>query len=134
MIITRETDYAMRTIRVLSNGEQLNIKQICEIENIPVQFAYKILKKLSAEKIIKIIRGAGGGYCLQADLNKLTMYDIVKAIENSDNYNCVNICLKNENCCSNNEGERYCKMNEEFKRLNDIIEKELKKFPFIKFI
>ncbi len=134
MLITRETDYAMRTVRALAGGKRLNIKQICELENIPVQFAYKILKKLSEKNILRIIRGAGGGYCLEADLNVLTMYDILIAIENDEDYNGVNSCLKNGVVCSNNNCDKHCKMNLEFKRINKVLEEELKRVPFINFI
>lgn len=134
MLITRETDYAMRTVRALAGGKRLNIKQICELENIPVQFAYKILKKLSEKNILRIIRGAGGGYCLEADLNVLTMYDILIAIENDEDYNGVNSCLKKGVVCSNNNCDKHCKMNLEFKRINKVLEEELKRVPFINFI
>ena len=134
MLITRETDYAMRTVRALAGGKRLNIKQICEAECIPVQFAYKILKKLSEKNILKIIRGAGGGYCLEADLNTLTLYDILVAIENEDDYNSVNLCLKKGVECINNSNGKHCKMNREFRRINAVLEEELKKVPFIELI
>lgn len=134
MLITRETDYAMRTVRALSGGKRLNIKQICEAENIPIQFAYKILKKLSEKNIIKIIRGAGGGYCLEADLQTLTIYDILIAIENEADYNSVNLCLKDGVSCIHNSNGKCCKMNKEFRRINSVLKEELKKVPFIELI
>ena len=39
MLITRETDYALRTLRALSCGEKMTQKAICEQEAIPAQFA-----------------------------------------------------------------------------------------------
>ena len=46
MMITRESDYAIRIIRALKDGELLPLEQICQRELVPKQFAYKILKKL----------------------------------------------------------------------------------------
>ena len=44
MIMTRETDYAVRILRALSCGERMTVRQVCDLELVPVQFAYKILK------------------------------------------------------------------------------------------
>lgn len=42
MIITRETDYAIRILRALADWEQKNIREISDEQMIPRQFAYKI--------------------------------------------------------------------------------------------
>ena len=47
MIMTRESDYAVRILRALAGGEKMTVGRICEAEFVPVQFAYKILKKLA---------------------------------------------------------------------------------------
>ena len=49
MIMTRETDYAVRILRALSCGERMTVRQVCDLELVPVQFAYKILKKLEKQ-------------------------------------------------------------------------------------
>lgn len=61
MIITRETDYAIRILRSLADWEQKNIREISDEQLIPRQFAYKISKKLEQAGYIEIIRGAQGG-------------------------------------------------------------------------
>ena len=47
VLITRETDYALRVLRALSEGEQLTAGDISEQQMVPKPFAYKIIKKLS---------------------------------------------------------------------------------------
>ena len=47
MLITRETDYALRMLRVLLDGEKHSAAEMAETELIPMQFAYQILRKLS---------------------------------------------------------------------------------------
>ena len=47
VLITRETDYALRILQSLLNGEKKSVGEISEQELIPQQFAYKIMKKLS---------------------------------------------------------------------------------------
>jgi len=79
MLITRETDYALRILRALSCGEQKSIPLICEEEQVPKQFAYKILKKLSSAGLVQIARGAAGGCRLSADPRQVTLYDLMAA-------------------------------------------------------
>ena len=62
MLITRETDYALRILRTLQNEKQLTAAEIAKEEQIPQQFAYKILKKLKTGHLVNIYRGITGGY------------------------------------------------------------------------
>lgn len=80
MIMTRETDYAVRILRALSCGERLTVRQVCDSELVPVQFAYKILKKLASCGYVEIFRGQEGGCRLKADLNELSLYDLMRCI------------------------------------------------------
>ena len=60
MLITRETDYALRMLRVLLDGEKHSAAEMAETELIPMQFAYQILRKLSAGELVQVSRGAAG--------------------------------------------------------------------------
>ena len=51
MLITRETDYALRMLRVLLDEEKHSAAEMAETELIPMQFAYQILRKLSAGEL-----------------------------------------------------------------------------------
>jgi len=68
MLITRETDYALRMLRVLLDGEKHSAAEMAETELIPMQFAYQILRKLSAGELVQVSRGAAGGCRLSCDL------------------------------------------------------------------
>ena len=81
MLFTRESDYAVRIVRALKDGGRLNIKTICEKEDIPEAFGYKILKKLANAGVISITRGAMGGYSLQKPVTELTLYDVIVSVE-----------------------------------------------------
>ncbi|NCB62271.1 MAG: Rrf2 family transcriptional regulator [Clostridia bacterium] len=76
MLMTRETDYALRILRALADGEQRSIEEISRAEAAPKQFAYKIIKKLQKAGWLAIARGAEGGCRLRADLNQVTLYDL----------------------------------------------------------
>ena len=77
MLITRRSDYAMRICRVLHDGKVHNVREICQAEEIPKAFAYKILRELEMAGLVKSERGNQGGYYLNRPLSELTLYDVV---------------------------------------------------------
>lgn len=81
MLITRETDYALRILRALSSGRCLTVGELSEQESLPQNFAYKIAKKLEKAGLIRIIRGTSGGCQIEADLKKVSLYDLSGAME-----------------------------------------------------
>lgn len=89
MIMTRETDYAVRILRALKDGDQLTAGQLAEGEYIPMPFTYKILKKLAQAGYVEIFRGAEGGCRLSADLDKISLFELIKCI-NEDIF--INAC------------------------------------------
>ena len=57
MVITRETDYALRILRALLDGKLHTAGQIAQDELLPQAFAYKILKKLEKAGLVEVVRG-----------------------------------------------------------------------------
>ena len=96
MLITRETDYALRILRALAGGEQLTAGELADGEQVPQQFAYKILKKLQKGHLVDIQRGASGGCSLSADLRNVSLFDLIQVME-ADNY--VAPCMEPEHQC-----------------------------------
>ena len=153
MIMTRESDYAVRILRALAGGEKMTVGRICEAELVPVQFAYKILKKLAkcgyvegriceaelvpvqfAYKILKklakcgyveIFRGAEGGCRLSADLGALTLYDLLRCID-EDLF--VNACMSPDyECAWRGAHCGECRFHSNLAGLQRVIEDELKR-------
>ena len=56
MLFTKESDYAIRVIRALQDGGKKTIKELCELEQIPSAFGYKILQKMNKSGLIEIRR------------------------------------------------------------------------------
>ncbi|GHU64533.1 Rrf2 family transcriptional regulator [Clostridia bacterium] len=81
MLITRETDYAIRALRALSDGHKRTLAEICEKEIVPHQFGYKILKKLALAGYVVIKRGKEGGYTLAEGVRDKTMLDLTTVME-----------------------------------------------------
>ena len=122
MLFTRESDYAIRIVRALKDEEKLTIKTICERELLPEAFAYKIIKKLAKSDIVEIKRGANGGYSLKKDLNELTLYDVIIAVEpDFAVMECIN------NFCSRNGANGMCKVHKELIYIQNQVEMLLKR-------
>ena len=124
MVITRETDYALRILRALSDGKQATAEEICEKEILPKQFVYKIIKKLEKVNLIQIIRGVHGGYRLIGDLSKVSMLDLINIM---DSEVIINACVRPGYRCGLKEVDgKTCKVHLEIQKLQDTIEKELR--------
>lgn len=123
MLMTRESDYAVRIMRALSCGRLLTVKVICEQEAIPTQFAYKILKKLSNANLIRIVRGAAGGYELIKDLAEISLLDLMVAVGEEG---VVNACIKpGYECTWRGQDGRPCRVHAELARVQKALDKEL---------
>lgn len=104
MFITKETDYALRILRALADGEQRTAVSLAESEQIPLQFAYKILKKLEKGGVLQIVRGADGGCHLTIGLDQITLYRLMK-IMGEDAF--LSSCMRPEYQC------QWCQAHEE---------------------
>ena len=122
MIITRRSDYAMRICRVLHDGKVHNVREICQAEEIPKAFAYKILRELEMAGLVKSERGNQGGYYLNRPLSELTLYDVVNITEDDL---AILHCMKEE--CNRNPDSMPCKVHQEIERIQNILIDELKK-------
>ena len=122
MLITKECDYGIRTIRALSSGTKKTAQEICEAEHIPLKFAYKILKKLQIAGLVKNKRGPEGGYILDKPLNTFTMYDIITAV---DERLFLMECMRDGAECPNN-AKTPCTVHHEVGRYQQILINEMK--------
>lgn len=125
LLITRETDYALRVLRVLSGVEQATTKDICDEELLPQQFVYKIIKRLNRAGLVGVSRGSGGGCRLTADLKTVSLYDLAKIMD-SDNCvcECVQPCYR---CAAQEKRGEPCATNRQFREIQNILDEELKK-------
>jgi len=123
MFLTKECDYGIRIIRALADNKKKSVQTICEIEHVPLQYAYKILKKLERGGLVKSWRGPDGGYRLIKSPRSFTMYDVVAAI---DGKLFVSECLNEEQNCTRNTPETPCSVHFELARIQALIIEEMK--------
>ncbi len=109
MVITRATEYAVRTVIYLAQQPQNDIilkKDICRTQDVTPAFLTKILQPLIKAGIVTSQRGVGGGFLLAKDPNEITMLDILQAEEGQLK---LNHCLVDTNFCARNG---YCSAHE----------------------
>lgn len=98
---TKEVDYSIRLLIALSKFKKekfLSLHNFSQDSKISFLFLQRIAKKLREAGLIKSIKGAQGGYQLSVDFKKITVKNLVEALEGE--YAVVN-CLKKGCECSN---------------------------------
>jgi len=125
VLITRETDYALRILQSLLNGEKKSVGEISEQELIPQQFAYKIIKKLSQAGFVQILRGADGGCRLACDLDKVSLFDLMAVTES---HYAVNSCMDPAYHCPRREKKGRCIIHSRLVGVQQRLDEELRSY------
>ncbi len=82
MIISRETDYAIRILRALADGHIHPMGELFEKEYVPTRFGYKIVNKLRDAGMVACTKGRTGGCQLLADLHEVSLFDVIEVMGN----------------------------------------------------
>ncbi len=130
MYITQEVDYAMRIVHCLAkNGCRRDARKISEEVDVTLRFSLKILGKLSAAGIVNSFKGNRGGYELANTPDKITMKDVLCAVEGPY---VMNRCLTDKECrCTAADG---CGFQKVFARISADINRELDAVNFASLI
>ena len=125
LLITRETDYALRILRTLSDGQHITTEGICKRELLPQQFVYKILKKMERAGYVQITRGTDGGCRLIADLNSKSLYDLIEVMEAEKR---ISSCMQPGFVCEwrLSHGTR-CTVHNRLMQIQSVLDTELRK-------
>ena len=105
MDISRKTDYALRMLSMLAEGEDsiLSVRTDAETVDVPYSFARSIQHGLAQAGIIESLRGVRGGMRLKVDPKDVTIRQIVEAVQGPLVMNdCTaedGICPRMDECC-----------------------------------
>jgi Rrf2 family protein len=82
-LITRETDYAIRTIRcvVESNMGLVTVRELEKCLDMPRPFLRKILQALNKKGIFESFKGKGGGFKLSLPPEKISLIDVIETFQ-----------------------------------------------------
>lgn len=131
MIITKETDYALRILRSLADNSKMTITEICESELLPQQFVYKIAKKLAKGGLIDIVRGVGGGCHLSCDLHDVSLYDLIAIIDGDKP---ISACMQPSYDCPWRHKHHICRVHNHLGRLQREINEKLQAYSLYQLL
>ena len=100
MKLKNEIEYVFRILNYLSLQDKDRIvtsTEIAENENIPHLFSIRVLKKMEKKGLLKIFKGANGGYKLNKEPKDITLRDAVETIVDKVNFKeltCPHVDLK----------------------------------------
>jgi FeS assembly SUF system regulator len=114
--ISRLTDYATGIVLYLQNNNELHSTDaIAKAVNLETPTVSKVLKLLTKANILNSIRGANGGYKLVKGEAKISLYDVINAIEGNS---AITDCSNTDSFCSHEQG---CDTRSGWQKVNDDI-------------
>ena len=103
MQLTRAADYAVRVMIHLAGlppETRASRTELAVAAECPEQFLSKVLQSLTRAGLVQSHRGNTGGFELPSSHRRVTMLDVVEAIEGPMR---LNICLNTERACTRQE-------------------------------
>ncbi|KPK76193.1 MAG: hypothetical protein AMJ79_07740 [Phycisphaerae bacterium SM23_30] len=98
-LLRHNTDYAFRMMGNLAgkfNEKVVPVRVLAQEEQVSYQFACKILQKLHEAGLVASIMGPKGGYRLSRPPDRITMLEIIKAVQGNV---AVNQCTVDWDVC-----------------------------------
>jgi Rrf2 family protein len=123
MLVTRETDYAVRTILYLAKerNRTASVTEVAQAMRIPKSFLAKILQRLVKSKILTSTRGVNGGFQLAQKASDISLLSIMEAIQGPAG---INLCAIDSRKCKLSAG---CSVHPVWVDIRKEVERRLKK-------
>ncbi len=98
MLVTRETDYAVRTILYLArdSSRMASVTEVARAMHIPKSFLAKILQRLVRSHILSSMRGVKGGFTLARRPTEISLLDVLESIQGPAG---INVCAIDSRRC-----------------------------------
>ncbi|MEG1512920.1 MAG: Rrf2 family transcriptional regulator [Raoultibacter sp.] len=123
MQLRATTDYAIRAILFLTEeGRICSSREIAEAMKIPRDYFIRLTKELRDAGLINAHPGRYGGYSLAQHPSKITLLDIVSAMEDMTN---ISGSLGKEDPCTHGENHK-CPLHLSYKLIREGVEQSLR--------
>ncbi len=98
MLVTRETDYAVRTVLYLAknNSRRVSVTEIAEAMHIPKSFLAKLLQRLVRNHVLQSSRGVNGGFELTRKASAISLLEIMEVMQGPA---AINVCAIDSGRC-----------------------------------
>ncbi len=114
-MFSKTCEHAIRALIFIAkksnDGARVGIKEIAQGTDAPEQFIAKILHELTRHKLVRSLKGPGGGFYLDEPLLNNNLANVVKAIDGDRLFTGCGLGLKN---CSET---KPCPLHNEFKKI-----------------
>ena len=124
MVMTLETDYAVRIVEMLAvSNKKIDAHTISDETHVPLRFALKILRKLVSGGLIVSYKGARGGYMLAREPGKITLRQVIESVEGPY---MISRCQQDEYACSHTA----CRFHQIYDEISSIVRTKLDSYTF----
>lgn len=123
MKISTRTRYGLRLLVCLAGreqGELIQVREIARRENIPAKYLEQIIRPLKKAGMLKVVRGARGGYSMGRRPEEISVKEVFDVLENGTY---LIDCLKSEGVC---ERKASCSTYGFWDNFNQVINEYLK--------
>jgi len=125
--ISRQTDYAARLVlhlACLEPGTRVSIAEISKTRLLPAPFTRRIVGDLVREGILHTVRGTGGGISLARPASRISLLDILNAVEGGV---MLNACMEGGKPCVFSQG---CLVQQAWGDATDLLQRHLATVTF----
>jgi Rrf2 family protein len=104
--LSKKVEYGLISLMHMDsvqNGDLATARELSDLYNIPAELLGKVLQSLVRGHLIVSAQGAKGGYRLACDLQRITLGEVVEAVEGPMR---ITVCQDDPSCC-----DQYSKCN-----------------------
>jgi len=105
---------ALLDLALQQSSHPVTLADISQRQKISLSYLEQLFAKLRQSELVDSVRGPGGGYCLAKDLNKVSVADIILAVDEPID---ATQCGGKENC----HNDSKCMTHDLWAKLNDLI-------------
>ncbi|MCH7590329.1 Rrf2 family transcriptional regulator [PVC group bacterium] len=115
LFYSKPAQYALRAVSNIvlnEEGAPCQAEVIARQEDIPKHYLSKLLKELVEKRILKSVKGPGGGFVLAKDPKEITLMDIIEVFDDIES--ALGLCSIGWAKCSD---DHPCPLHPHFKKL-----------------
>ena len=97
--LSKKVEYgliSMMHMDSVQNGNLATARELSDLYNIPAELLGKVLQSLAKSQLIVSAQGAKGGYRLARELDRVTLGEVVEAVEGPMH---ITACQSDPACC-----------------------------------
>lgn len=128
-MITREADYAVRTVLYLActndSNSSVSTRELSESMEIPYRFLRKLVRCLVEAGLVESRRGKGGGLRLRRPAQDISLADVLHVMDPAGIK--LNLCMMGKDRCTRSG---FCPVHPRMRDLQDLLDDKLEEITF----